>query len=120
MAQVEFLQVLDEHAPARISELAARRRLAASTVSGLIGQMITAGPVARGIDPADRRVSVVTPTATGHEQFVAWTAAHERRMDAALAALDDESREAIAGALPALFQLAERPGEPADSAATTG
>jgi hypothetical protein len=37
-------------------------------------------------------------------------------MDAALAGLDDADRAAIASALPALFQLAEQLGEPADEA----
>jgi DNA-binding MarR family transcriptional regulator len=102
---------------AQVSDLAARQRLAPSTVSGLIGQMITAGLVARDVDPADRRASVVTLTDAGREQLAAWTTAHERRMDAALAALGDTERAAIAGALPALFQLAERLGEPAGGAA---
>lgn len=117
MAQVELLQVLGEHSPARISDLAARQRLAPSTVSGLIGQMISAGLVAREVDPADRRASVVTLTDAGREQLAAWTAAHERRMDAALGALDAGARVAIAGALPALFQLAEELGEPGDAPA---
>ncbi|MGW3361144.1 MarR family winged helix-turn-helix transcriptional regulator [Streptomyces bungoensis] len=117
MAQVELLQVLGEHSPARISDLAARRRLAPSTVSGLIGQMIATGLVARDVDAADRRASVVTLTEAGREKLAAWTTAHERRIDAALAALDDGSRAAIAHALPALFQLAENLGEPADGPA---
>jgi DNA-binding MarR family transcriptional regulator len=114
MAQVELLQVLGEHSPARISDLAARRRLAPSTVSGLIGQMITAGLVARDVDPADRRASVVTLTDAGREKLAAWTTAHERRMDTALAALHDSERTAIVNALPALFRLAEHLGEPAE------
>ncbi|MFJ4790763.1 MarR family winged helix-turn-helix transcriptional regulator [Streptomyces sp. NPDC088794] len=117
MAQVELLQVLGEHSPARVSELATRQRLAPSTVSGLIGQMITAGLVVREVDPADRRASVVTLTDAGHEQLAAWTGAHERRMDAALAALGDADRAALATALPALFQLAENLGEPSDGPA---
>jgi len=117
MAQVELLQVLGEHSPARVSELATRQRLAPSTVSGLIGQMITAGLVVREVDPVDRRASVVTLTDAGREQLVAWTGAHERRMDAALAALADADRAALAAALPALFQLAENLGEPGDGPA---
>jgi DNA-binding MarR family transcriptional regulator len=107
MAQVELLQVLGEHSPARIGYLAARQRLAASTVSGLIGQMITSGLVAREVDPADRRASVVTLTDSGRAQLAAWTEAHERRMDAALASLGPEDRAAVQAALPALFHLAE-------------
>lgn len=107
MAQVELLQVLGEHPPARISDLATRQRLAPSTVSGLIGQMINAGLVARDVDPADRRASVVTLTNAGRDQLAAWTQAHERRLDAALSALDDTDRAAVTAALPALFRLAE-------------
>lgn len=113
MAQVELLQVLGEHSPARIGDLAVRQRLAASTVSGLIGQMITSGLVAREVDPADRRASVVTLTDAGREQLAAWTQAHVRRLDAALSALDDSERAAVAAALPALSHLAEYLGEPA-------
>ncbi|PWI43145.1 MarR family winged helix-turn-helix transcriptional regulator [Streptomyces sp. ICBB 8177] len=107
MAQVELLQVLAEHSPARIGDLAARQRLATSTVSGLIGQMITSGLVARAVDPADRRASAVTLTDAGRDQLTAWARAHERRLDAALDALDAHDRAIVRSALPALFRLAE-------------
>ena len=55
MAQVELLQSLADHSPARVGDLAARLRLAPSTVSGLISQLMTAGLVLRGTDPGDRR-----------------------------------------------------------------
>lgn len=114
MAQVELLQVLGEHSPARVGDLATRQRLATSTVSGLIGQMITAGLVARETDPADRRASAVTLTDAGREKLAAWTRAHERRLDAALSALGAGDRAAVQAALPALFRLARHLGEPAD------
>ncbi|OIV35745.1 MarR family transcriptional regulator [Mangrovactinospora gilvigrisea] len=107
MAQVELLQVLHEHSPARIGDLATRQRLATSTVSGLIGQMISAGLVAREVDPGDRRASVVTLTEAGEEQLDAWLRAHERRIDAALGELGAEERVRVREALPALFKLAE-------------
>ena len=97
MAQVELLQVLGEHSPARVGDLALRQHLAASTVSGLIGQMITSGLVTRDVDPADRRASVVTLTDAGRAQLNAWAQAHERRMDAALATLDETDRAAAPG-----------------------
>lgn len=108
MAQVELLQVLAEHSPARIGDLAARQRLATSTVSGLIGQMITSGLVARAVDPADRRASAVTLTEAGQAQLDAWARAHEHRLDTALGALDEADRSAVHDALPALFRLAEQ------------
>lgn len=114
MAQVELLQVLGEHSPARVGDLALRQHLAASTVSGLIGQMITSGLVIRDVDPVDRRASVVTLTDAGYAQLDAWAQAHERRMDAALASLGEADRVALQAALPALFHLAERLGEPSE------
>jgi len=107
MAKVELLQVLAEHSPVRVSDLAARQRLAQSTVSGLIGQMIKSGLVVRAVDPDDRRASAVTLTDAGRAQLAAWNEAHERRLDAALNALDAADRAAVRAALPALFQLVE-------------
>ncbi|WP_329468445.1 MarR family winged helix-turn-helix transcriptional regulator [Streptomyces sp. NBC_01431] len=106
MAQVELLQVLAEHSPVRVSDLAARQRLATSTVSGLIGQMITNGLVTRDVDPNDRRASVVALTDAGHTQLTAWTNAHERRLDVALDTLDETDRATVRAALPALLRIA--------------
>ncbi|MFF3159642.1 MarR family winged helix-turn-helix transcriptional regulator [Streptomyces sp. NPDC057910] len=108
MAQVELLQVLAEHSPARVSDLAVRQRLATSTVSGLIGHMITAGLVTRDVDPRDRRASVVALTDAGRAQLTAWAHAHERRLDTALDSLDSTDRDAVRAALPALFRIAEQ------------
>lgn len=110
MAQVELLQALTEHSPVRVSDLAVRRRLAQSTVSGLISQMISAGLVTRDVDATDRRASVVAITDAGREQLEAWTTAHELRMDAALGAVDEADRTAVRAALPALFRIAEHLG----------
>lgn len=107
MAQVELLQVLAEHSPARVGDLAARQHLATSTVSGLVGQMIDNGLVTRATDPHDRRVSAVTLTGLGHAQLAAWTRAHEHRLASALEALDDGDRGALRAALPALLRLVE-------------
>ncbi|MFI6685328.1 MarR family winged helix-turn-helix transcriptional regulator [Streptomyces sp. NPDC050485] len=107
MAQVELLQVLAGHSPARVSDLATRQRLAASTVSGLVGQMVTAGLVTREVDPADRRASVVTLTEAGRAQLTSWAQAHERRLDTALDALNEADRTAVRAALPALLRIAE-------------
>jgi DNA-binding MarR family transcriptional regulator len=108
MAQVELLQSLAESAPARVGDLAGRLRLAPSTVSGLISQMITAGLVERGTDPNDRRVAVVALSEAGARQLGEWNAAHQRRIAGALADLEPAERAAIGGALPALSRLVER------------
>lgn len=113
MAQVEMLQTLAEASPTRVSDLASRMRLANSTVSGLLGQMLVAGLVERSIDPADRRQSVVTLTEPGKAQLADWQQAHELRLTAAVTGMSDADRAVIAAALPALDRLVGRlqPGE---------
>jgi DNA-binding MarR family transcriptional regulator len=105
MAQVELLQSLAEAAPARITDLAQRLHLAASTVSGLIAQMIDADLVQRHTDQTDRRAAVVTMTSTGRSQLDAWEQAHEQRISQAYEQLSDRERLAVARALPALSRL---------------
>ncbi|MBV9661166.1 MAG: winged helix-turn-helix transcriptional regulator [Acidimicrobiales bacterium] len=105
MAQVELLQCLVETSPARVNDLADRLRLAQSTVSGLVGQMMSAGLVDREVDPADRRAAVVTVTVAGGRRLAEWEDAHVRRIGGALAELDPTDRTAISTALPALQRL---------------
>jgi DNA-binding MarR family transcriptional regulator len=108
MAQVELLQSLAEHSPARVGDLAARLRLAPSTVSGLISQMMAAGLVERGTDPGDRRAAVVELSVDGRRQLADWHSAHRRRIADALGDLEAGERAAIDAALPALSRLVER------------
>jgi|SRR6185312_8747483 len=107
MAQIELMQALSDQSPARIGDLAARQRLSASTVSGLVGQLMTAGLVVRGTNLHDRRVAVVELTEAGRRQLAEWQAAHQRRIGAALERLDDGEKVAVAAALPALARLVE-------------
>jgi DNA-binding MarR family transcriptional regulator len=108
MAQVELLQSILETAPVRVGDLAARLRLAPSTISGMIGQLMKSGLVERGTDAQDRRAAVVVLTGAGHDQLTAWTAAHQRRIAAALDELEPTERAAIDAALPALSSLVDR------------
>lgn len=114
MAQVELMQSLSDQSPARVGDLAARLRLSASTVSGLISQMMTAGLVDRGTHPDDRRVAVVELTSAGHAQLADWQAAHQRRIGAALDLLSAEDRAAVTAALPALAKLVAHLGANAE------
>jgi DNA-binding MarR family transcriptional regulator len=107
MAQIELMQALSDQSPARVGDLASRQRLSASTVSGLIGQLMTAGLVVRGTHADDRRVAVVELTEAGRRQLADWQAAHQRRIGAALERLSGPEQEAVAAALPALAKLVE-------------
>ena len=105
MAQVELMQSLSDQSPARVGDLATRQRLSASTVSGLISQLMASGLVVRGTHPDDRRVAVVELTEAGRRQLADWQAAHQRRIGTALGLLSVEDRDAVAAALPALAKL---------------
>ena len=108
MAQVEVLQRLAEEPGLRVSELAARHRLATNTVSNLIQQMVLAGLVERREDARDRRAVTVDLTPQGAGQLRGWLAANDRRLDAALGDLPAQDRRAILAALPAFSRLVER------------
>lgn len=112
MAQVELLQSLADSAPARVGDLATRLRLAPSTVSGLISQMMASGLVERGTNRSDRRVAVVELSADGKRQLAGWHTAHRDRIATALGELDPQDRTAIDAALPALSRLVDRLAEP--------
>ena len=107
MAQVELLQALAESSPARVNDLAERLHLAQSTVSGLVGQMMTTDLVSRDVDPDDRRAAVVTLTRAGRAQLAAWDRANVRRIDDALSRVNPADRAAIHAAVPALRRLTE-------------
>jgi DNA-binding MarR family transcriptional regulator len=107
MAQVEILQRLGDEPDLRVGELAARQRLATNTVSSLVQQLVGAGLVERGSDPADRRVATVRLTEAGRARLGEWLAAHERRVAAALDALDSEDRRTVLAALGPLSRLVD-------------
>jgi DNA-binding MarR family transcriptional regulator len=112
MARVELLLALRDQQPSRIGALAARLTLAPNTVSGLVQQLVEAGLVSRGPDPADRRVAAVTLTPAGATTLEEWQRAHHRRLSTALTSLSDADQAAVRAALPALARLAERLADP--------
>lgn len=107
MARVELLQTLAERPPMRVGDLAAELRLAPNTVSGLVGQLIDGGLVARAGDPTDRRVALLSVTPLGHEKLAVWQSAHEKRLGAALDRLEPAERADIVRALAALDRLVD-------------
>jgi DNA-binding MarR family transcriptional regulator len=107
MAQIEVLQSINEAGTVRVGDLAERLRLAQSTVSALVGKLIDAGYVSRGVDPGDRRASIVELTADGRDGMREWDAAHRQRLTAALATLSRADREVVMRAVPALGRLVD-------------
>ncbi|MDH6455791.1 hypothetical protein RKD27_009093 [Streptomyces sp. SAI-126] len=56
-------------------------------VRGPIRQLISAGPVARDVQPS-AAIPVVTLATPGRKPLAVWTTVHERRMQAVLADFD--------------------------------
>ena len=119
MAQVEILQRLRDEPGLRISDLAARHRLATNTVSTLIQQMVVAGLVERITDSADRRAVQLHLTRHGKAMLREWMVAHERRLEVAVNALRPADRAAIRNALPAIARMIDEI-ERRDDAAASG
>lgn len=107
MAQVEVLQSLGESGPTRIGDLADRLRLAQSTTSALVGQLIAAELATREVDPDDRRASIVALSASGRTDLKSWDSAHRRRLGTALGSLTASDQRAILAAVPALDRLVD-------------
>jgi DNA-binding MarR family transcriptional regulator len=107
VAQVEVLQTLADLGTARVGDLAERLRLAQSTVSTLIGALMSDGLVTRESDPSDRRASVLALTPAGAGEVRQWERAHLRRLERALGELSTRDRAAVLGAVPALARLVD-------------
>ncbi|MEO9137830.1 MAG: MarR family winged helix-turn-helix transcriptional regulator [Jatrophihabitans sp.] len=108
MAQVEILQRLAEEPGLRVTELAARQKLAINTVSNVIQQMVLAGLVDRRVDERDRRAVSIHLTDTGQLELQGWMQANGHRLDAAFRDLAKKDRTAILASLPSLRRLVER------------
>ena len=108
MAQIELLMAVQDHQPARVGQLAVVLRLAQSTVSGLVQQLVEAGFVDRSPDLKDRRVAVITLTTAGSAQIHDWDNAHQRRLATALGQLSEVDQLAIDQVVPALARLVDR------------
>lgn len=107
MAQVEVLLSLAESGGTRIGDLAERLRLAQSTTSALVGQLISAKLATREVDPVDRRASIVALSARGRAELAEWDSAHRRRLGAALSSLSASDQRVILAAVPVLDRLIE-------------
>src|SRR5215218_2774499 len=96
------LASLRDHAPLRITALAASEAVAQPTMTTLVGRLERDGLVERGADPADARAVLVAITGEGVARLRRIRDARAATIDGKLAELDPGEREALAAALPAL------------------
>ena len=100
------LAALRDHGPQRITALAASEAVAQPTMTTLVGRLERDGLVRRGGDPGDARAVLVTITPEGLARLLRIREARAAAIEARLAELDPDEREALSAALPALGKLA--------------
>ena len=101
-AQMSALAQVDVYGPLRIGDLATRERVAAPTITRVVGMLAGAGLVERRSDPEDRRSWLVSITPDGRRQLDRIRSERVTLLVRRLAALSDEDKRAIAAALPVL------------------
>jgi DNA-binding MarR family transcriptional regulator len=104
-AQAELLRVVRRQPGISVGEAAQAIGVAANTVSTLVNQLVAAGLLERGQDPADRRTARLELTEAARRRAARWLDQREQTLAGALAGLSAEERAAIARALPALHQV---------------
>jgi DNA-binding MarR family transcriptional regulator len=106
-AQVELLRTVRRHHGITVGEAAAELRIAPNTASTLANQLVTAGLVRREADARDRRTVRLTVTDAADRRMAAWNDRRHQVLDAALARLGRDEREALRRAVGPLERLLE-------------
>ena len=99
---------LHESGPLRLSELAARMGVDASTASRQVQQLERAGLVARVGDPADRRASLLELTPEGGRVLARMRQARHASLTQVLAGWSARDRRTLAASLTRLVDDLER------------
>lgn len=104
-SQAELLRVVRLQPGIGVGEAAQQLGVAANTVSTLVNQLVAAGFLARGRDPADGRAARLELTALARRRVAFWHDQREQALGTALEVLDAGEREALERALPALRKI---------------
>lgn len=104
-AAASTLYTLVTTGPARLTALAAAEHVSQPAMTQLVARLEAAGLVARGADPDDGRVVIVSATDAGRDLSLARRAARGEVLATLLGRLPRDQRDAIAAAVPALEGL---------------
>jgi DNA-binding MarR family transcriptional regulator len=107
-SQVEVVRIVRHNPGISVTEAAAELGLVANTVSTLVGRLTEKGLLLRTPDPNDRRVARLTLTEPTREQVDAWRDRRAALVTRVIERLDQDERDALWAALPALRALADR------------
>jgi DNA-binding MarR family transcriptional regulator len=105
-SQLSALAAVDRHGPLTLGALAELERVAPPSVTKAVTKLEAAGLVARRTDTADRRVAWVSVTPAGAKGLARIRKRRSLWLADRLAALGDDDRARLAGALDVLDELA--------------
>jgi len=105
MAQIEVMQLLADRPGLRAGEVGEALLLAPTTVSTLVGALLTQDLIDRRADPADRRAWQLHLTTEGKQRLAEWQQSNRRVMRDAASHLDASDLRALRDAVPALTRL---------------
>lgn len=111
-SQYSVLASLARVGPVRASELAKVEGMSPPTLSRVLARLDELELLAREVDPADGRASLLAASTGGLEVLDATREERTALLADSLAALDDGQRRTIAGALPAFDALIEHMDRP--------
>ncbi|MEE6288276.1 MarR family winged helix-turn-helix transcriptional regulator [Georgenia sp. MJ173] len=97
--QARALRTVCAQDQARLSEVAARLRIAPRSATEVIDSLEARGLVQRQPDPADRRAVLVVPTAEGRQMHIAAERARAVAAEALFGRLDPTEREQLGSLL---------------------
>jgi DNA-binding MarR family transcriptional regulator len=103
--QLSTLASIEEHGPLRLGELAAREAVSAPTMTRVLAGLDERGLIVRTPDPGDARSVRVSLSDVGHTVLDDVRSRRTALLDARLARLTPQQREALIAALPALEAL---------------
>ncbi|MGW0468502.1 MarR family winged helix-turn-helix transcriptional regulator [Streptomyces sp. NPDC003027] len=106
--QLAILRLVRERPGITVRAAAEALLMKPNNVSALVSQMVTGGLLLREQDPADKRVAHLRVTDEALSRVSAVEELFRGYVLAGLDALDDEARASLAGAMPALEELARR------------
>ncbi|WP_445256469.1 MarR family winged helix-turn-helix transcriptional regulator [Nocardioides aurantiacus] len=109
--QLRVLLLLGARGPLDVSTIAHHLEVNPSNVSRTCDQLVTAGRVARGPHPADRRRTVLLLTASGTAFLAELEQARRRVVAEAVSRMPAEDQRALAQGLEAFLRASEVSGE---------
>jgi len=106
-SESELLRLLDRRPGIRVHDAASELGIASNSVSTLVRQLVRAGMLERTADPQDGRAACLRLSRLAEEWATQLGNAREQTIDRALASLDQDDRNQLEAAIPAMKRLAK-------------